>query len=96
MARRRFDHLHSELSVAVGRLISRYALWLHLKELGWDPEGLSRCQAVLFCDQHLDGFLSTRGLALAGSRRARLRRRIRGFDAAHPTPYETLSRLGGA
>ena len=48
MGRRRFDHLHSELSVAVGRLVSRYALWLQLRELGWDPEGLSRSQAVVF------------------------------------------------
>ena len=96
MERRRFEHLHIELSVAVGRLVPRYALWLCLKELGWQPDRLTRGQAIAFCDEHLESFLACRGWALSGLRLRRLQRRLRRFDPRHPTPYETMARLGGA
>lgn len=84
-----------ELSVAVGRLIPRYALWLHLKELGWSADHLSRSQAIVFCNEHLEGFLAARGEILAGRRLRQLLRRVRRFDPVRPTPYETMARLGG-
>ena len=34
MERRRFDHLFLELSVALGALAPRYALWLRIHEFG--------------------------------------------------------------
>ncbi|MBW2274828.1 MAG: hypothetical protein JRG96_16290 [Deltaproteobacteria bacterium] len=95
MGRGRFDHLHVELSVAVGYLVPRYALWLRLKELGWSPEQLKRSQVIAFCDEHLQEFLAVHGGSLARRALARFQRRIRRFDPAHATPEETLARLGG-
>ncbi len=94
MNRRRFDHLYAELSVALGRLAPRYALWLHMSELGMDPERLSRSDAVLFCRRHLDGFLGEHDLALRDRQERRLVRAIDRFDPRHPTPYEHMARLG--
>jgi hypothetical protein len=94
VGRRRFDHLVVELSVALGRRVPRYALWLHLHERGLDPERLGRDEALAFCDGHLHAFLAAYGLHLAPRVGARLRRAVAGFDASHPTPYEHMERLG--
>ena len=94
MDRRRFDHLYEELSVALGRLAPRYALWLHMGELGMDPERLSRSDAVLFCRRHLDGFLGEQDLALRNREERRLVCAVDRFDPRHPTPYEHMARLG--
>ena len=48
MQRRRFDHLTVEISLAVDRNLPRYPLWLALKELGLEPEGLTREAAARF------------------------------------------------
>lgn len=93
MGRRRFDHLVIEISVAVGRRVPRYALWLRLHELGWDPEELSREAALAFCGAPLSGFLGERGLALAPRPRRRLERSVARFDPSVPTPCETFARL---
>ena len=55
--RRCFDHMHAEISVALGRVLPRYALWMHLKDLGLDPDALTRDAATRFCEGHLDGLL---------------------------------------
>jgi len=94
-ARRRFDHLHAELSVAVGAAVPRYQLWLWMREHGREPEHLPRREALAFCDEELDGLLRTLGLVLPRRRRSALRRRIAGFDARHPTPEERLASLTG-
>ena len=94
MDRRRFDHLYEELSVALGRLVPRYALWLHMGELGMDPERLSRSDAVQFCRRHLHDFLSGQHLALRDRQERRLVRAVDRFDPRHPTPYEHMARLG--
>ncbi len=94
-ARRRFDHLHAELSVAVGAPVPRYALWLWMREHGREPEHLSRCEALAFFDEDLDSFLRTRGVLLPRRCRSALRRRIARFDARHPTPEEHLASLTG-
>lgn len=91
--RRVFDHLHAELSVGVGRLVPRYALWLRLREAGLDPERLSREQALGFCRRHLGAFLAELGLALAPRPARRLEREIGRFDPARPTPYERAARV---
>lgn len=94
MARRRFEHLVVELSVAIDCAVPRYALWLRLHELGWSPESLTRDAALAFCERHLVGFLSEHGHRLSTRRSRRLQRAVAHFDAHHPTPYETLERLG--
>jgi len=95
-SRRRFNHLFEELSVAIGCVAPRYALWLHLQEHGLDPEGLHRHEVLDFVDQNLTGFLAEHGLSLSARRQASLRRQLQRFDARHPTPYETMERLGSA
>lgn len=93
--RRVFDHLHAELSVAVGRVVPRYALWLRLREAGLDPERLTRQQALAFCRQKLSGFLAEQGLSLTPRRARRLERELGRVDAGHPTPYERAAQLFG-
>ena len=95
MERRRFDHLYQELSVELGRLVFCYALWLHMADVGLDPEHLSRQDVTRFCRDHLAGFLAARGLALPERQARRLGRRLARFDPRHPTPYEHMARLGG-
>lgn len=92
--RRGFDHLHAELSVQVGRLVPRYALWLRLAELGLDPERLSRAGALAFCRLHLGAFLREHGLALGAREAQRLWRAVARLDPAHPAPHERFERLG--
>jgi hypothetical protein len=92
--RRRFDHLYEELSVALGQLVPRYALWLHMAEVGLDPERLSRVDATRFCRDHLAGLLASQRLILPERQARRLGRRMARFDPCHPTPYEHMARLG--
>ena len=94
MDRRRFDHLYVELSVALDRLAPRYALWLHMADVGLDPERLSRSDVIRFCRDHLADFLARQGLALRERQARRLGRRMARFDPGHPTPYEHMARLG--
>lgn len=93
MRRRRFQHLHVELSLAVDRAVPRYALWTRLQELGADPEKLSRDAALEFCDRGLNGFLHEHGLRLSERREKALRRRIARFDDRYPAPEEFFARL---
>lgn len=91
--RRRFDHLVTELSVAIGARVPRYALWLRIHEYGWNPDRLSREQAVSFCGTPLSSFLATRGLRLRTRGQRRLRREMERYDPAIPTPYERMERF---
>jgi hypothetical protein len=92
--RRRFDHLYEEICVALGRLLPRYALWLHMSEAGLDPDRLSRRNALAFCREDLDTFLFEYGEELRGRRARRLLRSVERFDPRRSTPYEHMSRLG--
>ena len=97
--RRRFEHLFVELSVALGELVPRYALWLRIGEfgglgkLGGSPETLSRAAAVAFCREDLQAFLGEHGLELAPRKLRRLIRAVSRFDSQHPTPEEQLKSL---
>ena len=100
--RRRFEHLFVELSVALGELVPRYALWLRIGEFGdpdelgehgGSPETLSRAAAVAFCRQELQGFLGEHGLELAPRKLRRLIRAVSRFDSQHATPEEQLRSL---
>ena len=93
MARRRFDHLVLEISVAVGERIPRYPLWLRLHELGWNPERLSHQASITFCGAPLTRFLADHGFALPARARRRLERNLRRYDPAIPTPYERMARI---
>lgn len=93
MQRRRFDHLIIELSLALDRNLPRYPLWLSFKELGADPESLSREAVIEFCDAHLGEFLAHLGYALTPRQTRRLRRAVARFDPEVLTPYERMARI---
>lgn len=88
MSRRRFDHLFEEISLQIGRLAPRYALWLHLRELGLDPEHLSRDEAIDFCEDGLPRFLCEHELSLSRRQQISLRRAVARHDPTVRTPAE--------
>jgi hypothetical protein len=91
MGRRRFDHLFAEASVAAGRLLPRYELWLACHERGIDPDTLTREEAVELCRRTLPGLLEKLGVALRPRAARRLERTVARFDPRHPTPYERFA-----
>jgi hypothetical protein len=94
VGRRRFDHLHLELSLAVGERLPRYALWLAVHDAGLDPERLSRDDALDFLQDGAPGFLARRALRVPRGRTGRrLRRNVARFDPALPTPEERFASL---
>lgn len=88
-----FDHLHAELSIGVGCVVPRYTLWLHVREIGLDPEELDREQALAFCRRHASEFLAEIGLPLAPRAARRVERALVRFDPRYPTPSEQAARL---
>ena len=91
LRRRRFDHLFEEISVRIGRLAPRYALWLRLRELGMDADRLSRDDVVAFCRDHLGDFLREHELALGPSQARDLLRSVARHDPTLRTPAEWLA-----
>lgn len=91
--RRGFDHLHAELSVGVGSVVPRYAMWLRLRELGFDPEALESAHALAFCRRHARAFLAELGLPIAPRAVRRVERALVRFDPRSPTPSEQIARL---
>jgi hypothetical protein len=91
LRRRRFDFLFEELSVRIGRLAPRYALWLHLRERGADPDHLTREEALAFCRDDLDAFLRAHALAMRPRDRDRLARSVARHDPSRPSPIEWMS-----
>ena len=91
MSRRTFDHMYNEISVAVGKRVSRYGLWLLVWEAGGDPDDLSRDQLHAFVAEPLDALLREEGVRLDARSRRRLERSLLTFDPTHPTPEEWLS-----
>ena len=91
MGRRYFEHLYSEICVALGRRISRYDLWLLVWEAGSDPDELTREHARHFLENQLPSLLAEEGAALDPRSTRRLERRILRFDPRHPTPEERFS-----
>jgi hypothetical protein len=91
LQRRRFNHLFEEISLQIGRLAPRYALWVRLRELGMDADELSREHVVTFCREHLEPFLSEHHLALAPRQARDLLRRVARHDPAVRTPAEWLA-----
>lgn len=95
MDRRRFEHLFVELSIACGRLVPRFRLWLRLREDGADPEALCQRDALAFCDQGIVPFLAAEKLSISRWQRRRLRRAVAAFDPKLTTPAEILARVEG-
>lgn len=87
-----FDHLFAEISVAAGIRIPRYALWLELHDLGWNPDTMKTEQALAFVDGTMGSFLANRQLAVAPRAMRRLRKLIGRFNPDHPTPAEIFER----
>ena len=90
MQRRYFEHLYSEICVAVNRRISRYDLWLRVGDGGGDPDELTHPQARYFVENDLSQLLVEEGTSLSSRARRRLEKRILRFDPDHPTPEEWL------
>ena len=90
--RRGFDHLYAEISVGLGRLAPRYALWLRLRELGIDPEHLTRAQGLAFCRAHLAAFLRAHGMALAPRAARRVERAVGRHDPSVRSPADWAPR----
>jgi hypothetical protein len=93
LGRRRFDNLHTELSVALGIAVPRFALWMELHECDIDPERLTQEQAIAFCDGPLESYLRRSGLSLRRRALRRLCRKVRKFDPDIATPYERFAAL---
>lgn len=91
MSRRTFEHLYNEISVAAGRRVSRYGLWLLVWESGGDPDELTREQVRCFVDRQLGTLLREEGVVLADRDRHRLERTLLAFDPRHPTPEEWMA-----
>lgn len=91
MERRYFDWIHVEISLALDRRISRYALWLAIWEQGGDPDRLSDDAARRFIETGLSPFLDAQGARLGLRARRRLDRRLLRFDPRFPTPEEWLA-----
>ena len=94
MNRRLFDHLYAEISVAVGVRVPRYALWLDLQDLGWNPDSISTHQALAFIEREMAPFLAQFGLAIPPRACRRLRRLVVQFDPTRPTPFERFESWG--
>lgn len=91
--RRWFEHLFAELSVELGQLAPRYALWQRLGELAGDPATLSPGDVDTFCQEHLVAFLADHDLVLNGPSRRRLLRTMARFDPQIVTPAEHMARI---
>ena len=96
VSRKLFNHLFVELSVSVGKRVPRYALWLELHDLGWNPESLCVADALAFCDGPMEKFLGDRGMKISERARKRLRGELARFDPARPLPQEIFERLCGS
>jgi hypothetical protein len=92
VSRRLFEYLFVELSVSVGTRIPRYALWLHLHDLGWNPEALKTADVLAFCDGPMERFLADRGFSLNRRAQSGLRKSLAKFDPLRPQPHEILER----
>jgi hypothetical protein len=93
VGRRRFEHLFMELSVALGELAPRYALWLRLGELAESAETLSREEAVTFCREGLRPFLAEHGHSLTTRQLRRLAQAVSVFDPREPTAEDHVTAL---
>jgi hypothetical protein len=96
VSRKLFNHLFVELSVSIGKRVPRYALWLELHDLGWDPESLHVAEALAFCDGPMEGFLTDRGMKISQRARNRLRKELARFDPTRPLPQEIFERMCGS
>ena len=93
LGRRRFDNLHTELSVALGVAVPRFHLWMELHESDIDPERLTREEAIAFCSGPLESYLRRCGLSLRRRALRRLCRKVRKYNPDIATPYERFAAL---
>jgi hypothetical protein len=89
-ARRRFDHLAAELSLALGMRVPRHPLWIAAAR-----ELASGAAAAAFCGAPLDAFLACERLGpIDPAARTRLARAVARFDPTRRTPEEVFAALG--
>ena len=96
VSRKLFNHLFVELSVSIGKRVPRYALWLELHDLGWNPESLQVAEALAVCDGPMEGFLTDRGMKISPRARQQLRGELASFDPSRALPQEIFERLCGS
>ena len=96
MGRRYFEHLYTEICVALGRRVPRYDLWLLVWEAGADPSELTRDHARIFLEIQLPTLLAEEGAFLDRKALRRLEKRVLNFDPRHPTPEERFARVTDA
>lgn len=82
--------------MALDRLVPRYALWLHMNDVGFEPEDLDGTSLLRFFDRHLETFLEGQHLHLAARPKSRLRAALVRYDPAQPTPYEFMERISAS
>jgi len=93
VGRRVFNRLVVEISLVVGHCVSRYALWVYVRELGIDPEQMSVQDARGFCGAPLRRFLAAQGLRLEIGELRRLERQLCRINPYRADPYDLLARL---
>ena len=76
------------MSVVVKTPIARYSLWLHLHEIGIDPEHLDEDGALAFCSGPARAFLAGLGIPITRRAERRLRRAVDAYDPERLTPEE--------
>lgn len=96
--RRRFDWLYRQIRVEVkdtAHKVSRYQLYLYMKELGMNPDNLSREHAVQFIREHLKSWLEERELAIGKWTLYFFASRALQYDPNTLTPEDHLERWDG-
>ena len=96
MGRRVFNRLVVEISLAVGHCVSRYALWVYLREHGIDPEQMTKHDTERFCGAPLRRYLVAQGLRLEPGELRRLEQQIGAINPYRPDPYDPLARVDRA
>jgi hypothetical protein len=92
MGRRVFNRLVVEISLAVGHCVSRYALWMYLHQLGFDPEQMTARDAAALSGAPLQRFLAEQGLRVETGELRKLERQLARINPYRPEPYERLER----
>jgi hypothetical protein len=63
-----------------------------MHESGFNPEALSKEQALAFCEAPVTAFLGEHGLSLGLRARRRLLREIQRYDPSVLSPFERFAR----
>ncbi|RIK89355.1 MAG: hypothetical protein DCC71_26010 [Proteobacteria bacterium] len=91
MRRPRFDHLAEEISIRIGKLAPRHALWLRMRECGLDPDRLTRDDALAACEEIVPGVLREHGWSWSERDTRAVLRAVARHDPSVRSPAEWAS-----